>query len=155
VRSALDCFLQIKQYPKGTEVLMTAINIPDMVQIFTEHGLVPVPVDIDPYTMSPSLEAIKNACTEKTKLALFAFIYGVTYDIAPYAEFLKSEGIEIIEDCAQSWSSLESFRGSPHSIFTMFSFGTIKLNTAFFGAVTIVRDQNSSTANLTAKMDET
>ena len=58
VRSALDCFLQVRKYPRGTEVLMTAINIPDMVQIFNEHGLVPIPVDIDPYTMSPSLEAV-------------------------------------------------------------------------------------------------
>ena len=36
----------------------------------------------------------------------------------------------------------------------MFSFGTIKLNTAFFGAVTIVKEQNSAETNLTAKMDE-
>jgi dTDP-4-amino-4,6-dideoxygalactose transaminase len=36
--------------------MMTAINIGDMVKIVEEHGLVPVPVDLDPYTMAPTLE---------------------------------------------------------------------------------------------------
>ena len=67
-------------------------------------------------------------------------IYGVSYDLAPYATFLHSRGIEILEDCAQSWQGLDSFRGSPVAVMTMFSFGTIKHNTCFYGAVTIVRE---------------
>jgi hypothetical protein len=31
--------------------VMTAINIPDMIKVIREHGLVPVPVDIDPHTL--------------------------------------------------------------------------------------------------------
>ena len=36
----------------------------------------------------------------------------------------------------------------------MFSFGTIKLNTAFYGAVTIVRERNGSTALLVESMNQ-
>jgi len=31
VRSTFDIYLQCRNFPRGTEVLMTAINIPDMV----------------------------------------------------------------------------------------------------------------------------
>lgn len=60
---------------------MTALNIPDMVRIVEDHGLVPVPVDVDPYTLAPTVEAVKAATTDKTKAIVFAYIFGVTYDI--------------------------------------------------------------------------
>lgn len=45
------------------------INIPDMIQIMKEHGIVPVPVDYDLETMSPkSYDEIKNAVTSKVYL---------------------------------------------------------------------------------------
>ena len=141
VRSVWDLYFQARKFPPGSEVLMTAINIQDMIKITEEHGLVPVPVDIDPYTLMPSLDAIKAATTEKSVACLFGFIWGVTYDVAPFATYLHSQNIDIIEDTAQSWRGLETFRGSPHAVMTMFSFGTIKLQSAFYGAVSIVRDR--------------
>ena len=71
---------------------------------------------------------------------IFAFVFGVTYSVEPYAEFLKSRNIDIIEDCAQSFKSLDVYNGTPHATMTMFSFGTIKCNTAFYGAVTVIRE---------------
>jgi dTDP-4-amino-4,6-dideoxygalactose transaminase len=91
--------------------------------------------------MAPKLESIKAAVTDKTRVILFAFLFGITYDVAPYADFLDSQGIEIIEDCAQSWRGLDVFRGSPRAKMTMFSFGSIKFNAAFYGAISIVRNE--------------
>ena len=119
---------------------MTAVNIPDMVRIIEEHGCVPVPVDLDLDTFQPSLDQIKAATCPKTVCMLFGHVFGITYDPAPYAEFLQGRNIDIIEDCAQSFKSLDVFRGSPLATMTMFSFGTIKHNTAFYGAVTIIRE---------------
>lgn len=79
---------------------MTAINIGDMIRIVEEHGLIPVPVDLDPFTMAPSLDNIKSATTEKTVACLFAYLFGITYDLSPYAEYLHQQNIEIVEDCA-------------------------------------------------------
>lgn len=120
---------------------MTGINIGDMIKIITEHGLVPIPIDLDPYTMQPSLEDLKAATTVRTKACLFAYLYGITYDIEPYVDYLKQKNIEIIEDCAQSWRGLDTFRGNRNALMTLFSFGSIKYNTAFYGAVTIVREK--------------
>jgi len=81
-------------------VLFTGITIPDMTRIAEEHGIIPVPIDLDMHTLMPSLEDIKRATTSKTVSMIFAYVYGVQYDIAPYVPFLKDNGIEIIEDCA-------------------------------------------------------
>jgi len=50
--------------------------------------------------MAPNIETMQAAITSKTKVCLFAYLYGITYDIAPYANILKNNGIDIIEDCA-------------------------------------------------------
>ena len=44
---------------------MTSINIPDMVRIVKEHGLIPVPVDINLETTAPSIEDLKSVITAK------------------------------------------------------------------------------------------
>lgn len=137
-----DLYFQARKYPPGSEIIMTALQIPDMIQICKEHGVTIVPVDLDFTNMQPSVEDIKRAITPKTVACVFVYNIGVTYDIAPFVEILNQANIEIIEDCAQSWRSLEKFRGSDFALMTMFSFGLIKHNTAFYGAVTIIRNNN-------------
>ena len=98
VRTAFDCWLRVKQFPKGSEIstasppiflcadnltgifipgyrfpliykqitVMTAINIPDMVKVIREHGLVPVPVDIDPHTLAPTAAAVEALVSPRT-----------------------------------------------------------------------------------------
>jgi len=48
VRTALDLYLRAQRFAgRGlTEVVMSAVNIPDMTVVLEEHNLVPVPVDI-------------------------------------------------------------------------------------------------------------
>lgn len=143
VRSAWDLYFQVKQFPRGSEVLFTGITIPDMTRIAEEHGLVCVPVDLDPNTIQPSLDQIEAATSEKTVAMIFAYLFGCTYDLAPYVPFLKSRNIDILEDCAQSFKSLDIFKGCQNATMTMFSFGMIKHNTAFYGAVSIIREDNN------------
>lgn len=48
---------------------MTAVNIPDMITIVKKHGLVAVPLDLNPETMAPaSVDAMKELITEKVIL---------------------------------------------------------------------------------------
>ena len=132
---------------------MTGINIPDMVQIIKEHGLVAVPVDFDLETMAPkNYDDIKNAVNEKvtnhsslnlyhqTKCVLFAYLFGVRYDITDIAQWCKDRKIDVIEDVAQSFCGAERFTGNINSTMTMFSMGIIKVQTAIYGGVTIIRD---------------
>jgi len=52
-RSALDLWLRIKRFPRGSVVLMSAINIPTMSAVLQHHGLVPLPIDLDLETLEP------------------------------------------------------------------------------------------------------
>lgn len=89
----------------------------------------------------PTVEDIKRSITPKTKAIVIAYVYGVTYDSTYIAKALEGTGIEIIEDCAQSFRSVYAFRGSKHAVMSMFSFGTIKHNGTGAGAVTVFRNQ--------------
>jgi perosamine synthetase len=101
VRSAFDLFLQVRNYPKGSEIIVSAINIPDIFQIMEAHGLKYVALDIDPGTMAPSsTEALTELITDRTKCVIFAYLYGIRYDIKPYIEILRNKKIDIIEDVA-------------------------------------------------------
>lgn len=47
---------------------MMGVNIPDMIQIIKEHGLVPVPVDYNIDTMTPNnWDDVKALTTEKVR----------------------------------------------------------------------------------------
>jgi dTDP-4-amino-4,6-dideoxygalactose transaminase len=72
---------------------------------------------------------------------MFAYLFGVRYDISPAVPFLKEKGIEILEDVAESFTGLD-FNGSEGATFTMFSFGAIKIQTCVYGGVGIVRDND-------------
>jgi perosamine synthetase len=62
--------------PKGSEVIMTSINIPDMSQIVREYGLIPVPVDLDLATTAPRIEEVRAAITAKV---IFLISSSVSY----------------------------------------------------------------------------
>ncbi len=54
-------------FPIGTEIIVTAINIPDMIKVIRHHGLIPIPVEICPETLGCDLESVKQALTPKVQ----------------------------------------------------------------------------------------
>ena len=48
----------------------------------------------------------------------------------------------MLEDVAQSFCGTERFTGNPHARMTMFSMGLIKIQTAIYGGVTVIRDDD-------------
>lgn len=59
VRTAFDLYLKTLELPRGSLVVCSALTIPDMVSIFEDHGLVPLPVDLDPDTLAPEPGALE------------------------------------------------------------------------------------------------
>ena len=139
VRSALDLFLSVMEFPKGSEVLMTSINIPDMVYIIEHHGLTVVPVDIDLGTLCPQYKDMKQLITPRTVAILSAHIYGRWTNMEDVLKVAQEHNLLVLEDCAESFSGL-SDQGHPKSDLAFFSFGAIKYAAAMGGAVVKVRD---------------
>src|ERR1700676_1492557 len=54
VRSGLDLLLGTLAWPAGSEVVYSALNIPDMAMVARQHALVPVPADLDIERLAPN-----------------------------------------------------------------------------------------------------
>ena len=139
VRSGFDLLLQTADWPEGSEVLMSAMTIPDMVRIVKHHGHVPVPVDLDVSRMAPKIDALRAAITPKTRAIVVAHLFGTRVPLEPIVAFAREHGLMLIEDCAQAFDGM-NYTGHPHADVSMFSFGSIKTCTALQGALFRLRN---------------
>src|SRR3982751_1765425 len=85
VRSAWDLMLTAFNLPPGSEVIMSAVSIPDMARIAEAHGLVVIPIDLDPSTMTPRVDLYSRAFNDRTRIVLLAHLLGGSFDISRYA----------------------------------------------------------------------
>lgn len=142
-RSALDLYLTAKQYNKGNIVLMSPINIPDVSHVIRAHGLIPLPIDIyDINTLHINIHELQSTIIRyggKVCCLLIAHIYGKVIDLSHYIALCKLYNIDIIEDAAEAYSGY-FYIGHPHSTVTFFSFGSIKINTSYGGAIVKLQD---------------
>eukprot|EP00475_Leptophrys_vorax_P026478 TRINITY_DN37390_c0_g1_i1.p1 TRINITY_DN37390_c0_g1~~TRINITY_DN37390_c0_g1_i1.p1 ORF type:complete len:448 (+),score=121.79 TRINITY_DN37390_c0_g1_i1:1154-2497(+) len=143
VRTALDLYLTVMNFPAGSELILTAVNIPDMVRVIREHKLIPVPIDIDMKSLAPDLKQLKESINNKTVAILIAHIYNRRNDISEAIKIAKTarpgRPIPVLEDCAEAFA--HEFTGHPESDLVFFSFGSIKICTAFGGGVVKVADK--------------
>ena len=134
VRTGFDLLLQTLALPAGSEVIVSALTIEGMLTIIEKHGLVAVPVDLDPSTLAPKSEQIEFLITERTKLVLVAHLFGSTIDLQPIAEVTERHQLILVEDCAQHFDGMPEGKQDAADI-SMYSFGPIKTATALGGAV--------------------
>ncbi|MBU4270509.1 MAG: DegT/DnrJ/EryC1/StrS family aminotransferase [Planctomycetes bacterium] len=141
VRSGLDLLLGALVLPRGSEVLVSAITIPDVIRIVEHHGLVPAPVDLAPEATAPSIDQWRRAINPATKAILVAHLFGGRVDMEPILDLAQRHGLLVFEDCAQAFAGT-TYQGHPRADASMFSFGVIKSSTALGGAVLRVRDES-------------
>jgi decaprenylphospho-beta-D-ribofuranose 2-oxidase len=139
VRTGFDLCLGALGLPAGSEILMSALTIKEMVNIAKHHGLVPVPLDIASGTLAPEIATIEDAITERTRAIVIAHLFGTRMPMGPVIELAKKHGILVIEDCAQAFSG-QDYTGHPETDVAMFSFGSIKTMTSLGGALLRVKD---------------
>ncbi len=138
VRTGFDLLWASLELPAGSEVLMSALTIPDMVRIVEHHALVPVPVDLNTADMGPDADRLRRAITPATRAIVVAHLFGTRLPLEPILKIARQHGLLVIEDCAQAFVGCD-YDGHPDADVTMFSFGPIKTITAFGGAVFCVR----------------
>ncbi|XP_078620811.1 uncharacterized protein LOC144887448 [Branchiostoma floridae x Branchiostoma japonicum] len=145
VRTGLDLFLTVQRFPVGSEIIMSAINIPDMARVVKHHGLRVIPIDIHIETLSPKVELLEGLVTERTVAVLVAHLYGKWFDMTEVIDVARRHQLYVLEDCAEGFCGFE-YIGNPHSDIAFFSFGVIKPSTAFGGAILKIKDSQLFTA---------
>jgi len=134
VRSGFDLALQALRLPRGSEIIFSAVTIPDMLCIAEHHGLTPVPVEVYPHNLEVSISNLKRAITATTRVIVVAHLFGSRATIGPIVALAKQHALLVFEDCAQTFIG-KSFAGHDDSDVSLFSFGPIKTATALGGAV--------------------
>ncbi len=139
VRSGFDTLLTALSLPAGGEVLTSALTIEDMPRIIAHHGLVPVPVDLDMAALKVRIEDLERSIGPRTCAVLVAHLFGSRMPLDDIIAFARRHGLVVIEDCAQAYVG-RTYEGHPDSDVAMFSFGSIKTNTALGGAILTIKD---------------
>ena len=145
VRSGFDALLSVLDLPRGSEVLVSAITIRDMTRILEEHGLVPVPVDLDMRALAVDPESLARAVTPRSRVILVAHLFGSRMPLEPVLGAAREHRLFVIEDCAQAYCADycgDNYRGHPECDASLFSFGPIKTATALAGGLITFRDRS-------------
>lgn len=140
VRSGFDLILQCLSLPKGSEILVSAITIRDMIKIIEFHHLHAIPIDIDPETCSIQPDALAQAITPQTKAILIAHLFGSRMPMDALIDIAHKNNLYVFEDCAQAYMA-DRYWGHPSSDFVLFSFGTIKTATALGGGLIFFKEK--------------
>ena len=138
VRTGFDLCLQALGLPKGSDILMSAVNVPAMFRLVEEHGLVPVPLDIDAGGLRPTLADVRQAITPRTRAIVVAHLFGTRADLDDIAALARERGVLLIEDHAQAFSGVPEAAPASADV-ALWSFGPIKAATALGGAVVTAR----------------
>ena len=139
VRSGFHLLLGALELPRGSRVLFSAVTHPDMPRLAEHHGLVPIPIDLDPRTLAPRLDLVAAALHRGARMLVVAHLFGGHVDLEPLARLCRRHGVLLVEDCAQSYSGPPD-RGDSSADVSMFSFGILKTATALGGALLNVRN---------------
>ena len=150
VRTGFDLVLNALDFPAGSEILVTDINIPDMFKIIAGHNLTAIPLPVNKQTLNISPAELESAITPSTKAILITHLFGSIMDTDELIAIARKYNLIVFEDCAQAYAG-NLYEGNPESDVVMFSFGLIKTNTAVLGAIINIKDPalhtNVSTRN--------
>lgn len=141
-RTILDLWLQVMDFPPKSQVLLSAVNIPDMITVLESHDLVCIPIDIDMDTLSCDMQLLEENINERTVAILSAQIYGKANSIDEIIKLAKKYNLCVVEDLAEAYQG-EGHTGHVDADLSFYSFGTIKFSTSFGGGVARVRDRRA------------
>ena len=139
VRSGFDLTLETLDLPRGSEILISALNIRSMFDVIKRHGLIAVPIDLEMSTLAMKRRELEKAVNKNTKAILFAQLFGSRQPMDEIVEFARQHGLFVFEDCAQSFAG-DGYVGHPESDVMMVSFGPIKTCSTIMGGILRFKD---------------
>lgn len=140
-RLAMRLLLASLELPGGSEIIIPAYTLKDLLPIIISLGLVPVAADIDPEHWNISAATVAPVLTNKTKAIIALHLFGNPAPMPELQALAEANGLKIIEDCAHSAGS--SFAGKPTGSAgsgAFFSFESIKPINTYGGGMVVTDD---------------
>jgi perosamine synthetase len=98
--AALELALLALHLPPDSEVIMPGFTFPATAHAALLHGLVPVPVDIDPETFNMAPEAAAEAIGPRTSAIMPVHQFGLMADLDAIGALADQHDLAMVEDAA-------------------------------------------------------
>ena len=137
----LHCALEAAGVGEGDEVIVPALTMSSTNMCVLQANAIPVFADIDPDTLTISVEDIKKKITPRTKAIIPVSVYGLSPDIDAIMDIANEYGLTVIEDDAECFLGYYKGRvvGSTAHM-SSFSFQASKHMTAGEGGMVTTND---------------
>jgi dTDP-4-amino-4,6-dideoxygalactose transaminase len=121
IHIALEVLKETEHWDNEVEVLVPALTFISTVNAVLHSGLIPVFVDVNPYTYNMDAQQIEQQLTAKTKAILPVHCFGLPAEMDKIADIAKQHCLKMVEDCADahfatykertvgSWGDLAAF----------------------------------------------
>lgn len=120
---ALTMIFQALGIGRGDEVVVSASTFIASVTGMVQLGAKPVFVDIDKETRMPSLSALEEAITPKTKAILAVHLYGQPADMEGIMALAEKHNLVVVEDACQAHGArIKEKRVGTFGVASAFSF---------------------------------
>lgn len=86
----------------GTEVVCPAASPIFVPFAVLAVGCIPVFADVDPRTLTPTVETIERVCSERTGAIVVVHLWGRPAPVEAIVDFARQRGLKVVEDCAQA-----------------------------------------------------
>jgi dTDP-4-amino-4,6-dideoxygalactose transaminase len=140
--SALTTMFFALDLPPGSEILVPSYTFFATIAPMRFFGLVPVFVDIDPYTLNLDLEDAKKRLTPNTKAILPVHWIGLPCEMDRICDWAKEKGLIVLEDAAHAHGArLQDKLMGTWGRMSIFSFQTTKPLPGIEGGMGVYQDQ--------------
>ena len=140
-RVALLEILRALDLPPGSEVLMTPVTIPDVVNAVLVAGLRPVFVDLGERTCNVDPIALAARVSPATRVVLLTHLSGLASPMDEILRIAAANRLVVLEDCSQAMGT--RYRGKLLGTFGkagFYSLSTLKPVASFHGGLAITDD---------------
>lgn len=90
----------------GDEVVIQGLNWPSTIKPLLNMGLKPVFCDIDPESLNASVETVKAACSDRTRLVIAVPVLGNPSHVEDLAAFCADREILFFEDACETMGAV-------------------------------------------------
>jgi dTDP-4-amino-4,6-dideoxygalactose transaminase len=141
-RTAIFSILEILRLPAGSKIIMPSITIKPILDVVVRLGFEPIFLDLDVRTGIWEVHELKRILsTERPRVALLTYLFGVIPDLGATLEILKQNGVIVIEDFSHAFGGkFEEQHVGTLGDFGICSTSSTKTFDTYGGAIVVASD---------------
>jgi len=112
-RMGVYYYLKSLKLPEGSEILVTPITIPDLINVILLLGHRPVFVDMDIETHSICAEDLNRKINSNSKVLILTYLSGIVSEQEEIKKIAEDHSLKIVEDISQAYGSKLDCGGDP------------------------------------------